>query len=705
MRYRAGRAKQLNIKGLFLSLLLTVGSIGAIGSVYKLSDRTVNAVTPPDSCFAFSSGTITEYYDNENDDALQAACPKNVDIPSTIGGETVTNIGIAAFYDKSLTAVTLPNTITTIETAGFDTNQLTEISIPDSVTTLQNSAFSNNQLTDIFIPNSVTYLDQSSFHINPLESVVIGTDDFTGTPELVIGGGYFNNIPTLTHVSLGKNVLQIDAAFRNNNISSLTLGSSITSIGASAFSDNQLTDLVIPNSVTYLGSGIASGNPLESLTIGTLDFSGVPELVIPNGMFYSTMPTLNSVTLGNNVLSIGSSAFYGNNISQLTLGDSIISIGSSAFANNQITELFIPNSVTSLGVGTVQGNPITSITVGTADFSGTPSLYLSGGSFTDLPTLTNINLGSNIVGIGSGSLQNNNLTSLVIPNSVVDLYPGIASGNPIQSITIGTSDFSGTPDTEIMSNAFGGIPTLSEVNLGENVTVINPVAFAGGAIEHVTIPASVTNISYQAFMDNPLKSVTILGNPTIQQNSFSYNLDLSTIPDGLTGEDLAQYYQDNADYVRMYATDPDFIAAHGPGLTNTETFGANTYVVSGYILNPATYAVDYESSLGEALAPQFTSGVGPTLADYSIAANPSADFSLYYTAGDDVTLQPLEITGYPTPAAFNLSLVAGANNHTFVYTADELADTGSNTSLLVSLGTVIVTVGSLVGIAALRSRS
>ena len=53
-----------------------------------------------ESCFTFSSGTITQYD--------EATCGLEVAIPSTIGGVSVTGIGVQAFANNQLTSVTIP---------------------------------------------------------------------------------------------------------------------------------------------------------------------------------------------------------------------------------------------------------------------------------------------------------------------------------------------------------------------------------------------------------------------------------------------------------------------------------------------------------------------------------------------------------------------------------------------------------------------
>jgi len=64
-------------------------------------------------------GTITGYNGKE----------KNIVIPSKIGSETITTVGVNAFYEKGLTSVTIPNSIKVIDDYAFRYNSLTSITI------------------------------------------------------------------------------------------------------------------------------------------------------------------------------------------------------------------------------------------------------------------------------------------------------------------------------------------------------------------------------------------------------------------------------------------------------------------------------------------------------------------------------------------------------------------------------------------------
>ena len=181
-----------------------------------------HAVTPPDTCFAFSAGTITGYYDNEGNNSANPACPKDVDIPAAIGGVGVVSIGNQAFQSKQLTAVTIPSSVITIGFNAFVSNQLATITIPNSVTSIGGSAFNSNQLTSATLSSSLTSISPYTFTGNRLTSITI--------PSSV--------------TSIGDN------AFALNQLTTISIQNGVTSIGANAFMANRLTSVTIPNSVT-----------------------------------------------------------------------------------------------------------------------------------------------------------------------------------------------------------------------------------------------------------------------------------------------------------------------------------------------------------------------------------------------------------------------------------------------------------------------
>lgn len=134
-----------------------------------------NPVATTDSCFRTrdvpGGVTIAEYFGGEivpggeayTTGPMKAECPKDVVIPSQIGGKTVVAIGGEltsndfAFAVRSITSVTIPDSVTSFESYAFANNQLTSVTIPSSVTSIGSWVFSNNAGINCRTPNSAPY--------------------------------------------------------------------------------------------------------------------------------------------------------------------------------------------------------------------------------------------------------------------------------------------------------------------------------------------------------------------------------------------------------------------------------------------------------------------------------------------------------------------------------------------------------------------
>lgn len=172
-------------------------------------------------------------------DGGDGACPATINIPSTLGGKTVTTIDTRAFDGiPGITALTIPNTVTEIGSSAFEYAQITTLVIPDSVTTIGNTAFYTNNLTSLTLGDHVTTIGNYAFEHNHLAAVTI--------PNSVteIGG----------------------SAFADNGLAALTLGNNVTTFGYGAFEHNSLTSVTIPASVTTYANYVFYDNLITSVT-------------------------------------------------------------------------------------------------------------------------------------------------------------------------------------------------------------------------------------------------------------------------------------------------------------------------------------------------------------------------------------------------------------------------------------------------------
>jgi hypothetical protein len=273
----------------------------------------------------------------------------------------------------------------------------------------------------------------------------------------------------------GKNVaLDLSTSWRNPN-GDFTTGSN-AGTGIALASLHQIESIILPYNASVTSIGNSAFRFLTNLT---------------------------SVTIGNNVTSIGQFAFVATGLTSIVIPDSVITIDLSAFSQSTaLRNVTIGNSVTSIGNNAFDGcTSLTSVT---------------------LPNNQNFRI------IGNYMFSNTALTSIVIPNSVTTI-----GNNAFERCTTLTSIVLPNSVTSIGQFAFSGCTGLTSVILpnNPNFTTINLSTFANSGLTSIVIPNSVTSIGNRAFQDcTSLASVTIgSGVTSIGEDTFRNCASLTTV--------------------------------------------------------------------------------------------------------------------------------------------------------------------------------
>ena len=212
-----------------------------------------------------------------------------------------------------------------------------------------------------------------------------------------IGDSAFLDCYSLTSLTLPSSLQSIgDRAFLGcQSLTSLTLPSSLQSIGDCAFwGCSSLTSLTLPSSLQLIGDGAFGCTSLRS--------------VICN-QFYKVIDQMLLSADGTQVI-----AYWGEN-SEVTIPEGVQSIGDCAFCDcSSLTSLTLPSSLQSIGDWAFNGcSSLTSLTL--------PSSFQSIGdyAFYDCNSLTSLTLPSSLQSIGGGAFRGcSSLTSLTLPSSL-----------------------------------------------------------------------------------------------------------------------------------------------------------------------------------------------------------------------------------------------------------------------------------------------
>ena len=367
--------------------------------LYRLIIKTKNygyATTPiiadyktPRECFKYtstsSSVTITGYNDNK-----EGCNNSNIILDNGVftGSKKVVAIADDAFNGKAIESITLPNTVTSIGARAFKDSSLKSIDL-SSIKKVGEEAFAGTQLEVITLPGNITYGNRAFADNKNLTTIT-----FTNTLTSISATGLFEGSGTSgagLQINTNKLTTIPEAMFKGTKIKSLTLSSSLKTIGNEAFqnvktSDSEGLTITIPSSVTTIGENSFSGITIKSLTFTNPSTS----LTIGKNSF-KTSNISGGITIPANVTKIEEGAFQSSKINSLTFDTSakLTEVGKNAFASNTFTTLELPSSINTIFEGAFSSNSkLTSVTIPSSittieknAFSSCPLLGIKEGDF------------------------------------------------------------------------------------------------------------------------------------------------------------------------------------------------------------------------------------------------------------------------------------------------------------------------------------
>ena len=494
---------------------IATGSTGDISLYAKYSDE----YTLQLSDVTFSNGEITDYSNTTE---------KNIIIPDNFNDVAVTSIGENAFQNNQLTQVSIPNSVNSIGKNAFSDNTgLTSFNLPTHYQGYSypwsNGKKSGDEITDFALSYE---LDEDS-----------KGDAVDFTISYTLNGGTNSNKNPANYIIETETIILADAskvgytfkgwysdaAFTaDNEVTEIATGSTGSKEFFAKFSDAITYDI----SYTLDGGTNAANNPADyTVETATITLADASKVGYTFEGWYSEAAFTNQVTeIATG--STGPKEFFAKFSDAITYDISYTLDGGTNAANNP-ADYTVETATITLAEASKDGytfdgwyseaaftNQVKKIATGS---TGDISLYakysdeytltindviFSNGEITDYTNATekNIIIPDNfndvaVETIGKNAFRKNELTQIIIPNSVKSIGEYAFYGNPLTHVSI--------PNfvTSIGKNAFRK-NELTHVSIPNYVTSMGEGAFYGNQLTEVSIPNSVTSIGKNAFSEN-----------------------------------------------------------------------------------------------------------------------------------------------------------------------------------------------------------
>ncbi|MCI5582250.1 MAG: alpha/beta fold hydrolase, partial [Anaeroplasma sp.] len=283
-----------------------------------------------------NSSCFETYYINENEVGILSYLGTNgttqLNIPNTIDGKTVVEIGTHAFSDNSsVFNITLPNTIKIINDSAFE--NCTNLTMIDttaaiSLTSIGSNAFLNcSSLTTFTIPTNLNSLGTSVFLGSGVKTINNNSNNF--------------EVDNNTLYTLGKTQLIFSPSTYQ-----LTVPSTVNYIWPNAFSNNEKLRTIYLSNVENIGIDAFSGcvnlsiieNESGSLIYADKrTFADTPwflnrgDVTILGSVLLDYKGTSTSYEIPSNVSYIALGAFNSSSLIEIYIGDNINTIAEYAF--------------------------------------------------------------------------------------------------------------------------------------------------------------------------------------------------------------------------------------------------------------------------------------------------------------------------------------------------------------------------------------
>lgn len=337
----------------------------------------------------------------------------------------------------------------------------------------------------------------------------------------------------------------------NGEESVVTVPEGMTKIGEGAFTGNtKINKVILPDTVKEIGMrAFASCNSLSDINleniskIGEVAFEGtaISEVVfsdeiieIPIGCF--AYATVKKVTLGANVTTIASSAFYNcRTLEEINFSNCLYSIGAQAFYQTYaLQSIKLPEGLSVIGSQAFYGSAIENI-----EIPGSVEV-LEAGTFSYCQSLKKITFNEGLKEIGSSLIYDTKVKEIYIPSTVETIGVfAFGSANEIEKITVDENNSYFDSDNGILyTEGYEKVLMIPHKHPDKVISLHDGVKeseeqFAANLVnvEKIIIPEGFVMLNHNAFTNSKVLEEVVLPDSLeiILSGAFSYCDSLYTI--------------------------------------------------------------------------------------------------------------------------------------------------------------------------------